>query len=179
MFKRFIALSLLACVHSFAEGGELNLDLLQNESHCKSVSVNIFGNASHPGGNPYRLLNERNDGIGMTCYLNKEKTRFLFGNALTNSQFGLSIAGGIGQGITLVEVSPIRFDVGISVTALSYEKRNGKMLYGVMPFPYAKLIVDLPGNMGYVGITQTYLSGNVRGIRLRNAEISISLMKSF
>jgi hypothetical protein len=160
----------------FVETERFSFNLSQ-QSFCKAIAINIFGNASHPGGNRNHLLNERNDGYGFTCYQNKEKTDYYFFNTLTNSQYGLSVALGAARGFTIFDLKGLRLDAGIAGTLLSYEKRDRKVLYGALPVPYIKVTYELPRSLGYVSLTQSYLG---KGITLRSAEmLQIKLEKLF
>ncbi|MEN9881507.1 MAG: hypothetical protein RLZZ308_690 [Candidatus Parcubacteria bacterium] len=150
---------------------------LNEHTFCKEVALNFFGNASHPGGNRGGALNERNDGYGFTCYKDKNRDSFLFLNALVNSQYGNSLAFGFAEGVKIIEWQKIRFDAGISITFLSYEKRNNDVVYGILPIPYIKLSYTLPRDLGRISIAQHYLG---KGITLRNMEaVSIHLEKLF
>lgn len=176
---------------------KINFDSIQKTPLCKSTGVLIYGNASHPGGNPYDLLNERNDGVGFICYTNTPQTDFVAWSALINSKFGLATSAAWGRGITVIDWSPVRLDVGVAVTALSYEIPGGsrtpknapetqiityrakhagdkrRVLYGILPFPYAKLALQVPVNrwgMMYIGVNETYLESSLNGVRLRNVE---------
>lgn len=140
----------------------------QEPTICKEVGYNFYGNATHPQGGRNGRLNERNDGYGFTCYLNESRTRFFSGSALVNSQYGLTVAWSFSQGITLIDFLGFRFDVGVSPTMLSYEKRDGSVVYGVLPITYKKISVQLPKNWGIVSVTENNLG---KGILLRNAEV--------
>lgn len=147
---------------------EKTLLVYQNPSLCKSVGHSFFGNATHPGGGRGGRLNERNDGYGFTCYLNESRTRYISGQALVNSQYGLTIAWAFSQSITLIELYGVRLDIGFSPTALSYEKRNGEVLYGVLPLVFEKITFTLPKKWGHLSFVQNHLG---QGIKLRNAEM--------
>lgn len=147
---------------------EKTLLVYQDPSFCKSVGHSFFGNATHPGGGRGGRLNERNDGYGFTCYLNESRTRHISGQALVNSQYGLTIAWAISQSVTLIDLYGVRLDVGFSPTALSYEKRNGEVLYGVLPLMFERITFTLPKKWGHLSFVQNHLG---QGIKLRNAEM--------
>lgn len=147
---------------------EKTLLMYREPSFCKSVGHSFFGNATHPGGGRGGRLNERNDGYGFTCYLNESRTRSISGQALVNSQYGLTVAWSFSQSITLIDLYGVRLDVGFSPTALSYEKRDGEVLYGILPLLFEKITFTLPRKWGHLSFVQNHLG---QGIKLRNAEM--------
>lgn len=146
---------------------ELKLKL-KDPTTCKSITISFFGNATHPGGGRNGLLNERNDGYGFKCNLDQSRNLSLFVYGILNSKYGNTLAGGISQGITLVDLYGVRLSVGIALTTLSYEVHHRhQVLYLVAPFPYSSIEFKLPNEMGYVGFARFSLS---KGIYLRSAE---------
>lgn len=135
---------------------------------CKSITATFFGNATHPGGARNGIYNEDNDGYGFKCNLDDGRTLSIFIYGILNSKYGNTLAVGISQGVTLIDVYGVRVSVGIALTALSYEMhRSHSVYYLVAPFPYAAIEFKLPQELGYIGFTRFSLS---KGIYLRGAE---------
>ncbi len=158
---------------AFRDAEKIILELGPN-SPCKSIAVNVFGNASHPGGNEGGKLNERTGGYGMTCYTDAGKDNSYFVYGMDNSQRKPTLAFGLRKGITIYEWNGFRFDAGIAGTLTAYEKADRSIVYAAFPFRYTKLSYEftLPwGGSGYLGVNQDYFRVKNGNIRLRNMEM--------
>lgn len=153
------------------------------EKMCSATGVEILGNTTHVGGNPYKIFQERNDGLEVKCYTNEERTRYLLAGALENSQRGQSVVLGYGFAIRPLEYLPrdiekftrlVTLEYGVKVVYMSYEKRHGDVVYAILPIPYRRLVINVPGDWIKVGVTENDL---LRIARLRSAFVEINLLK--
>lgn len=143
--------------HETIQGERFFLKINNNETVCREFSVNFFGASDHPGGNRNGQLNERNTGYGITCYLEKNRRSFVSINGLTNSQFGSTLTVGYGKNFNVLSWNNFHIDGGITGAFVSYERRDSKTSYGILPLPFVRISYDLPKNMGRISLTRHYI----------------------
>ncbi len=145
----------------------LELVYVENTDLCRSVSTRIYYRSQHGEGDRGGRLQQRNGGVGGSCYLDEKKSFYWALGGLENSQFGPTLAIGPGMRFRTPPLLRLSIEAGVELPIVHYASpRRYTEVWGPIPVFYRGISIELPRigytHLGYLTIEERTLGWLVR-----------------
>ena len=178
MKRLSLSVLLFLFISTGARAGEKMLELVytENTDTCKSFSTRLYYRSQHAEGDRGGRLQQRNGGIGSSCYLNEGKNFYWMLAALENSQFGNTFGAGPGIRASTPQLWGFSLEARVEIPIVWYESpRRHTYVWGPLPIRSRGVTWKIPrlgyDRLGYLSLVEQTLGINEKErVRLYSLE---------